>query len=113
MAPEILSEKPYDKCVDVWSIGIIFYYMLLADYPFKGLNILNDIENKCSDGYDLLIEANPQLIKKKNKSIGEKELQALRNFFARIFVINPKKRMTLVEISKHPLFQDTIFNLDT
>jgi serine/threonine protein kinase len=48
MAPEILSEKPYDKSVDIWAIGVIFYYMLFGDYPFKGLNLLNDIENKCA-----------------------------------------------------------------
>jgi len=54
MAPEILAERPYDKCVDIWSIGVILFYMLFGDYPFKGLNLLNDIENKCAEGYDLL-----------------------------------------------------------
>jgi serine/threonine protein kinase len=72
MAPEILAEKDYDKCVDVWSIGVILFYMLFADYPFKGMNLLYDIESKCNDGYDLLRENNPQLIRKRNKSISEK-----------------------------------------
>ena len=85
--------------------------MLFGDYPFKGLNLLNDIENKCSEKYDLMIEINPQLIKKKNKSLGDKELNTLKNFFAKIFVINPNHRMSLVEISKHPLFKDACFNL--
>ena len=85
--------------------------MLFGDYPFKGLNLLNDIENKCIEEYDLMIEINPQLIKKKNKSLGEKELNVLKNFFSRIFVVNPNKRMNLVEISKHPLFKDSFFNL--
>jgi serine/threonine protein kinase len=48
MAPEILAEKAYDKCVDIWSIGVILFNMLFMDYPFKGLNLLNDIENKCT-----------------------------------------------------------------
>lgn len=58
-----------------------------------------------------MMEINPQLIKKKNKSLGEKELAVLKNFFSKIFVVNPAKRMTLIEISKHPLFKDNYFNL--
>ena len=112
MAPEILAEKPYDKCVDIWATGVIFYYMLFGDYPFKGLNILNDIENKCGEGYDLLVELNPQLIKKKNKSLADKELNTLRHFFSKIFVINPLNRMSIQEISKHPLFKDSVYSLE-
>lgn len=35
----------------------------------------------------------------------------LRHFFMNIFVIDPKKRMTIIEISKHPLFKDNIYSL--
>ena len=70
--------------------------MVFGDYPFKGLNLLNDIENKCAEGYDLLREMHPQLIKKKNKSLGEKELNTLRHFFSKIFVVCPSQRMTIV-----------------
>lgn len=41
MAPEILSGKPYGKQADVWSLGVLFYYLLFADFPFKGINILD------------------------------------------------------------------------
>jgi serine/threonine protein kinase len=86
--------------------------MLFGECPFKGLNILNDIESKCSEGFDLLMEINPQLIKKRNKSIGEKDLNTLRHFFAKIFVVNPTKRMTIIDISKHPIFKDSLLNLE-
>lgn len=86
--------------------------MLLGDYPFKGLNILNDIESKCSEGYDLLREVNPQIIRKKNKTLKDKELNVLRHFFAKIFVIDPTKRITILEISKHPLFKDNQLSLE-
>jgi calcium/calmodulin-dependent protein kinase I len=37
VAPEILAHHPYDKKVDMWSIGIIAYLMLTGKFPFDDL----------------------------------------------------------------------------
>ncbi len=34
VAPEILLQQPYDKSVDVWSLGILSYLLLCGSLPF-------------------------------------------------------------------------------
>lgn len=49
MAPEIWQGKPYNEKVDIWSIGVVMYYLLTGNHPFDGDNdslIQNIIENK-------------------------------------------------------------------
>jgi maternal embryonic leucine zipper kinase len=39
MAPEISMKQSYvGQYADMWSLGILFYKMLCADFPFKGEN---------------------------------------------------------------------------
>ncbi|KAI6652677.1 PKC-alpha-beta-gamma [Oopsacas minuta] len=36
MAPEIVARKPYDTAVDIWSMGVLLYEMLVGRPPFIG-----------------------------------------------------------------------------
>ena len=49
MAPELLARKPYNRKVDVWSLGCILFYLLTKNTPFTGRNwmdLLRNIETK-------------------------------------------------------------------
>ena len=43
MAPEVLLERPYNKSVDLWSIGIISYLLLCGCLPFDDENSEREI----------------------------------------------------------------------
>jgi serine/threonine protein kinase len=36
MAPEMFTKKGYDEKVDVWSVGIILFFMTQLEFPFDG-----------------------------------------------------------------------------
>ena len=90
VAPEILICKPYDKSVDIWSIGIITYFLLCGFLPFyedsdqeMARKIIQDpvpfrteIWNKFSKEAMLFVDG---LLKKK-----------------------PEDRLTIIQVLEHP-----------
>ena len=105
MAPEIINNAYYGISVDLWAVGVLLFFMLYAEYPFKGNLILNlghdmraDIQKKCSPFFNVTT-----VVSKKDKL---KDLNPdLEDFFKQIFVVDSKKRITFSNIIKHPLFQ--------
>ena len=94
LAPELLSGNYFDPYkADIWSCGIVLYFMLTGFLPFKGnndfelhqsilngkFNLIDGISNECSD--------------------------LIRN----ILEINPEKRFNLDDIIMHSWFKDFNF----
>ena len=47
IAPEILQAKGYDKMVDYWSMGIVFYELITRETPFMNRSLGKIYQNIC------------------------------------------------------------------
>ena len=45
MAPEIFDADEYDFGVDIWALGVVFYFMLNMEYPFSKCNFIVEFSN--------------------------------------------------------------------
>lgn len=74
VAPEVLQDKVYDFKVDVYSIGILLYILIVGKSPFKGqtyddvvyLNFKGEVDysdlklsSEIIDLFKLMLDANP------------------------------------------------------
>ncbi|XP_058805020.1 cGMP-dependent protein kinase, isozyme 1-like isoform X2 [Phymastichus coffea] len=53
IAPEIIFNKPYDRAVDYWSLGIVLHELLLARPPFQDSDLLS-LYSKIIKGMDTI-----------------------------------------------------------
>jgi len=100
MAPEILNGENYNFKSDIWSLGIIIYYMLNKEYPYNGKNEMLLFKDITSG--------------KKLKLSNDDLLNDLIN---KMLEININERISWDEYFNHPFFnQDKIklfkFNCD-
>ena len=89
-APEIVAHKPYDKQVDLWSVGILTYLLLIGCLPFTVNSKEKDIINQ------ILNEPTPYPIKQwKNFSFTAK------SFVMSLLQKSPEKRLTVKDALEH------------
>uniref|UniRef100_A0ACD5YBX4 Uncharacterized protein n=1 Tax=Avena sativa TaxID=4498 RepID=A0ACD5YBX4_AVESA len=95
IAPEVLSRREYDgKHADVWSCGVTLYVMLVGGYPFEDTkdpkNFRKTIARIMSVQYKI-----PEYVHLSH---------SCHHLLSRIFVADPRKRITMAEIKAHPWF---------
>lgn len=90
VAPEIIkgSSEGYSFEVDVWSLGVIIYKMIIGINPFSGDTIQETYQRIKDNDYDFPDDLNISY--------------AAEDLIRRILVQNPKKRLTLKQIEYHP-----------
>ena len=88
MAPEIINDEENLSKSDLWSIGIIIYYMYFKEYPYNGKNevlLLKDINS----GKQLKLIDN----------------QELNDLMKNLLKINPNERLSWEEYFNHKFFK--------
>ena len=88
-SPEMISGKKYDGLYsDLWSCGVVLYCMLVGKLPFDDEDIKVLYYNIKSANYFL-----PPFLSNISQDL-----------IRRILTTNPKRRISLEEIKKHPFF---------
>jgi serine/threonine protein kinase len=86
LAPEIITEKGYDKAVDWWSLGALFYEMLTGASPFK-LTHQEKKENK-----EMANKLDIKFYTKKIKMFSHFSEEA-KSLIEGLLTVNPKQRL--------------------
>ena len=87
LPPELLKGENKSNNSDIWSLGIIIYYICFKEYPFTGINEFQIMNN---------IELNNKLNK-----INDEHLDDLVN---KMLKVNVKDRISWDNYFKHPFF---------
>ena len=91
VAPEVLLAKPYDKSVDLWSIGIITFLLFCGYLPFDDKHSEKEIARQT------IQDAVPY-----DKKIWSKYSPEAWIFVNGLLQKKPEKRYSIKEILEHP-----------
>jgi len=91
--PEILNGENYNFKSDIWSLGIIIYFMLNKEYPYNGLN-------------ELLLFKDINSGKRLKLSNDDK----LNDLINKMLKINYNERISWDEYFNHPFFNQNNFD---
>ena len=87
LAPEVYTNKPYDFKVDVWSIGVILYYLLSGILPFDDENLNDELIGK------KIVFSNHEFA----KEFFEGRSRMVINLIEKCLEKNPEKRIDINE----------------
>jgi Ca2+-binding EF-hand superfamily protein/RIO-like serine/threonine protein kinase len=90
VAPEVLLQKPYDKGVDLWSLGVIIYLLMSGTLPFDDDDDREIARQTIHDEVDF------------SYHVWKKVSTDTKNMIKSLLDKDKDKRMTLEEVLQHP-----------
>jgi len=94
VAPEVVSGQGYGKEVDLWSIGVITYFLLAGFPPFMGENLPEIVEQ--------ILNADYEFPEPYWDNISDKA----KDFVSKLLVVDKTKRLTAAQALAHPWIQN-------
>lgn len=83
----VMNGEPYSREVDLWSLGVLCYDMLVGEWAFKGANKEDQYWKTIKAYYNPF----PDFL---SKTAG--------HLIRRLIVVDPLRRLTISEVMKHP-----------
>ena len=96
VSPEVLLRTPYNKEVDIWSLGVILFYMLCGHLPFKG--------NDQSVVADKIV--NDELVFEDKE--WKKMSKEVKKLIYECLIKEPEERITIEDFLNHPWFKNNL-----
>ena len=94
VAPEVLSRTPYNKSIDIWSIGVILYYVLSGRLPFDDPSDNDEVIAK----YTVFKEVEFP------KQFWGKRSSEVIDLISKCLIKKPEKRITIEGVLNHEWF---------
>lgn len=88
VSPEMIKEQRYTSSVDVWSAGVLLYWMCVGQLPFVDDNLQNVLQK--------IIYADPHYPSYLS--------QSLKDLLKKMLIKDPEHRITIEKIKEHPWF---------
>lgn len=82
----VIQGKPHTKHVDLWSLGVLCYELLVGEPPFQ------------TGSYDETFVKITQV----KYQVPDFISTAAKHFISKLIVANPEQRMSLQDVKKHP-----------
>jgi serine/threonine protein kinase len=101
LSPEMIKRDFHSFPVDIWAFGIFLFELTYGKTPFESGN------SKMTMTRIINCDVNLELDKICEQFIDPKDyeyLVKLHDLFKRIFVFDPKQRITIEDCSKHDFF---------
>lgn len=87
--PEMIKGEPYSGLEsDLWSSGVVLFAMLAGTLPFDDAKTINLFSKILEAKFELPLKAS----------------QPARDLLSKLLVVNPKERLKVQEIRRHPFF---------